>query len=111
MRDIKVFKTQILLRKHISYNHGEEKKAFKCDRCNQTLQTKSALKFHTETVHEKKSHICPQCERPFSTKFTLLFNKKGKKKSKKEYEVRKIYHHQHDKSFEGDGGGSGACFM
>ena len=59
------------LRIHIEIVH-ENKKSWKCGKCDSAFSLKSGLHRHEIMVHQKaKPFICSHCERAFSDKVTM----------------------------------------
>lgn len=63
----KVFRTKILLSKHMIY-HDETKRVFKCNLCpDKSFFTKVALKRHQNSHLGKKDYHCSECSSSFTT--------------------------------------------
>lgn len=53
---------------HKKYEHGEEKKTFRCDICSKSFSRPGQLTAHNRLTHQKvKDKICSSCTRAFST--------------------------------------------
>ena len=89
----KLFTTKENKNKHARTQHGNELGiGYTCEDCNRLFQSKIALKYHKEVVHEEEKHTyaCEVCKQQFKTKHSVGVHKRSVH-NKKSFYCRKCF--------------------